>query len=195
MCFNCISDEPEYTKIINNNSTNIINNIVHKKVVIVGNSGVGKSSLLRRLCDNTFDCYEPTSMGIDYRKTGNNKIQFNIFDIAGQPRFRQIGRNYMKNADMFILVFDTTDTNSLLGLREWYEECKLCSNDINTSFILVGTKNDLSKKYFINHNIGHVSHTDIDIFCQFYNTKYYDTSSKNGDGIDKLFSFIMNELK
>lgn len=116
------------------------------KYVIVGDSSVGKSSLLVRFTDNYFqESWLPT-IGVDFKirnfEMNGKSIKANIWDTAGQERFKNITRVYYKGAHSAILVYDITDKQTFENIRQWYNEVKEMAGD-NVKYVLVGNKNDL----------------------------------------------------
>ena len=119
------------------------------KVILVGNSGVGKSSLLVRFADDTFtDNFMPT-IGVDFKIRNNEVdgkvIKLQIWDTAGQERFKTIISSYYKGAHGIIVTYDITDRESFSAIQTWMAEVeKNCSDNI--SRILVGNKCDLESQ-------------------------------------------------
>ena len=93
------------------------------KVLIVGNAGVGKTACIFRFCENTFISGYVSTVGIDFKvKTvlvQDKKVKLQIWDTAGQERFRSITHAYYRGAMGFLLMFDVTNNDSFLSVREW----------------------------------------------------------------------------
>ncbi|KAJ0069480.1 hypothetical protein NL108_008268, partial [Boleophthalmus pectinirostris] len=115
------------------------------KIIIVGNSSVGKTSLLKRFCD---DCFHPDSsatVGIDYSvKTitvDNNQIALQMWDTAGQERYRSITTQFFRKADGVIVMFDITDMCSFTAVRQWLTSINEAAGD-DIAIMLLGNKTD-----------------------------------------------------
>ena len=96
------------------------------KILLLGDTSVGKSCLLLRFCDNSFQEAHLTTIGLDFRlKTINlkddRKVKIQIWDTAGEDRFRSITRNYYKGAKGILLIFDVTDKETFTHVRDWIE--------------------------------------------------------------------------
>ena len=99
------------------------------KILLLGDSAVGKSCLLLRYCDDSFQDIHLATIGLDFRlKTlnldNNKKIKAQIWDTAGQDRFRAITKNYYRGANGILLIFDITDRSSFEHIRNWIEQIK-----------------------------------------------------------------------
>ena len=116
------------------------------KVLLIGNSGVGKSSLLLRFADDVFnDNFMPT-IGVDFKirtiDVDQKTIKLQIWDTAGQERFKTITSSYYKGAHGIIVTYDITDRESFSKVSEWMSEVDKHASE-NISRILVGDKKDL----------------------------------------------------
>ena len=160
------------------------------KFILIGESQVGKTCLIKRLIDDTFSEYEniPT-LGIDFNikliTLKNNKIaKIQLCDTAGQERFRSIVSSYYKGMDGAIICFDLNKDDSLKHVSKWlYGLNQRCKDDLVK--ILVGTKSDLKQT---------VTQHDIDKFCNKHNLNYIETSSKNGTGCAEVFNQLIEDL-
>mmetsp|Transcript_18964 Transcript_18964/g.21787 ORF Transcript_18964/g.21787 Transcript_18964/m.21787 type:complete len:123 (-) Transcript_18964:275-643(-) len=113
------------------------------KILLIGNSGVGKSSLLLRFADDTFtDNFMPT-IGVDFKirtlEVDGKTIKLQIWDTAGQERFKTITSSYYKGAHGIIVVYDITDKESFKNIDTWMNEVEKHASD-NVSRILCGNK-------------------------------------------------------
>ena len=116
------------------------------KVLLIGNSGVGKSSLLLRFADDVFhENFMPT-IGVDFKirtiEVDGKTIKLQIWDTAGQDRFKTITSSYYRGAHGIIVTYDINDRDSFAKVSEWMSEVDKHS-DKNISRILVGNKKDL----------------------------------------------------
>ena len=98
------------------------------KLLIIGESGVGKTCLLLRFTDDLFTSNHLTTIGIDFKikiiNLDNKLIKLQIWDTAGEERFRTITKTYYKGAHGIILTYDVTDINSFKNIRNWIKQIK-----------------------------------------------------------------------
>ena len=161
------------------------------KILLLGDSCVGKSCILLRYCDNSFQEAHLTTIGLDFRiKTligeDNNKIKVQIWDTAGEDRFRAITRNYYKGANGILLIFDVTDKRSFEHIREWVERIKEESPP-DTIVYLIGNKIDLIDQRIIDNVQGKK-------LADEFNMPYFETSARQGKGINEVFQNLVNEV-
>jgi small GTP-binding protein len=160
------------------------------KILILGDAGVGKSSLVVRYCDDIFNDTYYNTIGVDFKikmkKINNKIIKLNIWDTAGQEKFRALITSYYRNIDIIIFIFDLTNQQSFRNIEYWYEEIKQSLKPFNKLY-LVGTKNDNKNNIFIENDY-------IIELSKKYNMKYFDTSSKKNYNINNLFDDIFNEI-
>lgn len=119
------------------------------KILLVGNSAVGKSSLLMRFADDIFtDNFLPT-IGVDFKirtiESSGSIVKLQMWDTAGQEKFKTITSAYYKGAHGVILTYDITDRKSFVDLQNWLSEIDKYSKE-NVVKILVGNKNDLESQ-------------------------------------------------
>lgn len=115
------------------------------KFVILGNKAVGKSCILARYFEDGFKAHSTSTIGIDFKikrlTIGGTDVKIQIWDTAGEERFRSIGRNYYRGADGVILVYDVQDRKSFEEMENWLQDLIAYSDNKFTLFI-VGNKND-----------------------------------------------------
>ena len=158
------------------------------KVVIVGESGVGKTCIMAQFIENKFEEEFVSSLTTQYRRkkiqlvTGED-VTFDIYDTAGQEKYRAIAKLYYKDARVVILVYDITDIKSFEAMKNyWYEQVK----DIQTENLIIaiaGNKCDLYEERQVENETG-------EEFAKRINAIFVETSAKNDSGIDKLFENI-----
>lgn len=158
------------------------------KCLIIGDSGIGKSSMMYRFTDDKYNPSYISTIGVDFNvKTikFNTKIfKFQIWDTAGQERFRTITSSYYRGADAIIICYDITEKETFNNVTKWLNEIKRFSNN-NPLLILCGTKSDMDNKR-------EISIPEGNIFALENNMKFIETSSKNNEGVQKLFETIAN---
>ena len=160
------------------------------KVLLLGNSNVGKSSLFLRFVDDIWnDTFVPT-IGVDFKiKTfdiDEKKIKMQIWDTAGQERFKNIIASYYRGAHGILLLYDVTDRDSFKNLNNWLIEIEKNANK-NVLKILIGNKTDLEDKRVISYNQGKE-------FADNYGLKFIETSVKKNLNVNEAFDTLGREL-
>ena len=166
------------------------------KIGLLGNSGVGKTSLIRRFVVDKYEDNFISTIGVDYFDKeliiNNKKIKLLIQDSSGQERFRSISKNYYKNVNGMIFVFDVTNSESFNeGIKYWLTEC---DNEIkDCKKILVGNKIDLRE------DMRGINQEKAQKFAESKQMKYFETSAKNGTNVNIIFKelveLILRDLK
>ena len=158
------------------------------KVVLLGEAGVGKTSIIHQFTYHTFDpdCISSisaqfVSKTIDYQ--GYGAIKYDIWDTAGQERYRSMAKIFYKDAKVIVLVYDITSQNTFDGLKNyWYEQIKTnCEND--AILAVVANKNDLYADQVVSDETGQRLADEIGAIFQ-------STSALSDSGIGKLFEHI-----
>lgn len=158
------------------------------KIIIVGNSGVGKTSILTRYTDDVFTESFISTIGVDFRfKTipienkYTNKIEtikLQIWDTAGQERFKNITSAYYRNADGLVIVYDITDKKSFSNITNWISEAKSYMEN-TIPIIIIGNKSDREDRQ--------VSYEELEEFSKKYNFLYLETSAREENNIELIF--------
>ena len=162
------------------------------KITLIGNSGVGKTSIINQYIDQTFDEANAATIGANYSEkviTKNNKeYELNIWDTAGQEKFHSVGKHFYKDAYIVCLVYDITSQDSLEQLQTiWYPDIKKFGEKY-TILAVVGNKSDL----YENDNLA--DENQAKEFAQSINAIFMLTSAKTGDGIEKLFDTLVDKF-
>lgn len=150
------------------------------KIIMVGEVGTGKSSILNMYCDKKFSHYYVSTIGVDFKykllSKGNNIIKVQIWDTAGQERFRSITTSYFRDVNGVVLLFDLTNRNSFDKLDYWMQNIKdHMTNDYK--IILLGNKCDLRDSIKIKEE-------EINNFVEKYDIDYFEVSAKKNINID-----------
>ena len=157
-------------------------------IIIIGDSTVGKTTLMKRYINGIFTENILPSLGIElFRKIieiEGKKYLIKIWDTCGQERFRALTHNYYRNADGIMLLFDSNNLDSFQHLNLWLNSLQEQSVE-NFPLIIIGTKSDLPIK---------VTDNDINNFCNKFNVKWFRTSAKTGENIDFCFNFLAKEI-
>ena len=118
------------------------------KVVLVGDSGVGKSNILSRYCCDNFTKEGQATIGVELEnklfKINNDYVNVSIWDTAGQERFKSITTAYYRGSQGIIIVFDLTRFDTFENVKNWFSEVKKTANS-NIQCLLVGNKSDLTE--------------------------------------------------
>jgi small GTP-binding protein len=154
------------------------------KILLLGDSGIGKSCAMVRFFQNEFIQSYITTIGVDFKKKDiilhNKQFEVYIWDTAGNERFRTITMSYIRGCNLLILLYDTTNIKSFDGLEDWIKTIQAYNGDI-TKLIIVGTKID-------NVFDREVSYEDAVKFCSKYDINYYEISGKTGENVEFMFN-------
>jgi small GTP-binding protein len=161
---------------------------INLKLILIGDSEVGKSTILLNYTDNIFCeemiatiCLENKVKTINIRGL---KAKLQIWDTAGQEKFSSLTKGFFRNTDGILLVFDLTNNKSFNNIKKWINEVEN-NSDNKTKKILVGNKVD--KKDNIQ-----VSKIDIDNLCKKKKIKYIEVSGKNNTNVNEAFDTLVN---
>ncbi|XP_022611402.1 ras-related protein Rab-33B-like [Seriola dumerili] len=151
------------------------------KVLVIGDSGVGKTCLTHRLCAGQFPDRVEATIGVDFRERlldiDGEKIKLQLWDTAGQERFRKsMVQHYYRNAHAVLFVYDVTCPASFRGLISWIEECRQNSLGQEIPRFLVGNKSDLRDP---SRTEGQVSQEQATRFAKVHGMMFFETSAKN----------------
>jgi Ras-related protein Rab-1A len=160
------------------------------KILIIGDSGVGKSCILNRFTDDIFTENYISTIGVDFKirtiEVNSKIIKLQIWDTAGQERFRVITSAYYRGAHGIILVYDITSQISFKNLNFWLDETtKFASENINK--IIIGNKCDLITKREVEYSTGRE-------YADNLNIQYIETSAKNNTNVSAVFTNLANSL-
>ena len=164
--------------------------LLSTKIVIVGNFGTGKTSLMRRIVENTFTYNSPTTIGIEMASHSINGIPYQFWDTAGHERYRALAPMFYRTAMIAIVTFDLTDANAYEQVQSWITELNE-RNDSELEIIVVGTKHDLVSEKLDHRTIKE----QFDKLCNENKYAYFETSSKSREGIDMLKDYLSVERK
>ena len=160
------------------------------KLILIGNSGVGKSCILQRYMKHTFEEQYKCTIGVDFlMKTviiNNETVKLQLWDTAGQEKYKSMVSSYYRGTNVALIVFDLTSHESFDALPLWIENYYKNGPD-QKNIILIGNKKDLEEER-------KVTEEEAKIFSETNNMMYFETSAKEGDNIDYVFNYAAEKL-
>eukprot|EP00440_Ansanella_granifera_P021326 gb/GFBE01023151.1/.p1 GENE.gb/GFBE01023151.1/~~gb/GFBE01023151.1/.p1 ORF type:complete len:202 (+),score=45.55 gb/GFBE01023151.1/:1-606(+) len=160
------------------------------KLLLLGDSAVGKSSLLMRFCENKFDSNFVLTIGVDFKwkqvERNGRKLKLQVWDTAGQERFRTITPAYYRSAMGVVICYDITDKSTFENVGYWLEQLQQ-HGDEGVQRILVGNKSDLV-------DLRKVSKEDGKALADKYSIDFFETSAKEGDAVEEAFLRIADHV-
>uniref|UniRef100_A0A7S4I291 Uncharacterized protein n=1 Tax=Vannella robusta TaxID=1487602 RepID=A0A7S4I291_9EUKA len=161
------------------------------KLLLIGDSGVGKSCLLLRFADDTYTESYISTIGVDFKirtiEIGGKSIKLQIWDTAGQERFRTITSSYYRGAHGIIVVYDVTDQASFSNVKQWLQEIDRYACE-NVNKLLVGNKCDLTTKKVVDYNTAKE-------FADGLGIPFLETSAKNSTNVEDAFVTMATEIQ
>ena len=157
------------------------------KLVIMGESSVGKSNYICRFVDGKFNPVHVSTVGFDFKSrifemsNPKKKVKFQIWDTAGQEKYMSINKNLFQRVQGIILMYDISNLNSFKNLVKWMDGIKENSKDVPV--ILIGNKCDLEGERQVQTEEG-------ENFASKYDIKFFEGSAKTGVNVDKSFEAI-----
>jgi len=186
---NQIENENELPKLIKINEYTSSHKYLFR-ICLLGDSGVGKTSILTRYCDEQFKEKYSNTIGVDFKvitlKYKDIYAKVHIWDTAGQERFKSIALNYFKTSNGFIFCYDITNKKSFENIQEWIELAFNNNNDHKVNF-LIGNKSDLIQQR-------EISQDDAENFARENGFYFLECSAKNNFNIDKVFENFTYKL-
>ena len=161
-----------------------------KKILVVGDSTVGKTNFIRMFIENKFYQNYMTTSGIDLKTSNieikNKKIRVQLWDTAGQEKYRAITTNLFLKVQGVLLVYDLTNEESFDNLKSWVKLIKdECGKQMQ--MLIVGNKNDLDEQRVIDKNIASE-------YAKEEKLEYIETSSKTGDNVQKAITMLCEKV-
>ena len=158
-------------------------------LIIIGDSTVGKTSIIKQYFEGEINGNYLATVGVDHYskdiELSNKLIRLKIWDTAGQERFKSLTKNFFKNAQGVILVYDVTNKETFNNLKNWISSTKEnVSSDKNLKAIIIGNKIDLVSSREVNKQ-------EAEELAKSFNYSYFETSAKRNSGIDEAIKNIM----
>ena len=160
------------------------------KLILIGNSGVGKSSILQRYMNKTFEESYKCTIGVDFLmksiEVKGKTVKLQLWDTAGQEKYKSMVASYYRGANVALVVFDITSHSSFESLPLWIENYYKNGPE-QKNIILIGNKKDMADQR-------QVTQEEAEEFSETNNMIYFETSAKEGDNIDYVFNFAAEKL-
>ncbi|KAM9733695.1 ras-related protein Rab-1B-like isoform 3-T3 [Menidia menidia] len=172
------------------------------KLLLIGDSGVGKSCLLLRFADDTYTDSYISTIGVDFKirtiDMEGKTVKLQIWDTAGQERFRTITSSYYRGAHGIIIVYDVTEQESFNNVRQWLDEIERYACE-NVSRLLVGNKSDLVSKKVVDAASAQVTGTASISFrapelASTLKVPFMETSAKSSVNVERAFLTMASEI-
>ena len=159
------------------------------KILLIGDSQVGKTSLLLKYTEHIFPEEHITTIGVEYKDKfvikDNYNIRLQIWDTAGQERFRSITKNIYRNAHGVLFVYDITNKESFLNIKNWIKDLQNVGNDIKG--VILGNKIDLEQKREVQKELAQELANKNEM-------PFLETSAKQNIKVNEGFDLMINEL-
>ena len=160
------------------------------KILLLGDSSVGKTCFLMRYTDNTFQDIHMSTIGLDYKLKNvqlddGKMIKIQVWDTAGQDRFRSITKNYYKGAHGIILIYDVTSRKTFENVQNWITQIKE-EVPVTVIIILVGNKVDDENNRKVTTEEGYKMAASFEL-------EFFETSAKSGINIDSTFNKLVKK--
>jgi small GTP-binding protein len=163
------------------------------QILLIGDSSVGKTSLIQRYANGIFKEEFLATVGLDYytkqEMINNLNVLVKLWDTAGQERFKALTPNYFRNAEGVVLAYDVTNSESFENLKFWINSIKsnLGEKNIFIPIIIIGNKIDME-------DMRDITKEDASKFAKENNYKYFETSAKTGEGVDEAIRDLVNQV-
>ena len=161
------------------------------KIILIGNSGVGKSCIINRYTREVFEENYKCTIGVDFlMKTieiDGKTVKLQIWDTAGQEKYRSMSASYYRGANVAFVVFDITNRDSFNSLPSWIEAYYRNGPETQKNIILIGNKKDLENERVVTQD-------EAQQFSQTNNMIYFETSAREGENIEYVFKYAAEKL-
>lgn len=160
------------------------------KLLLIGDSGVGKTCLIVRFSEDSFNSTYISTIGIDFKirttEIQGKKIKLQVWDTAGQERFKTITTAYYRGAMGIILVYDITDERSFENIQNWMKSIKE-NAAAGVERMLLGNKCDIEIKRKVPKDRG-------EKLAKEHNIRFFETSAKSSQNVDEAFNTLANDI-
>ena len=163
------------------------------QLLIIGDSTVGKTSILSRFANGTFSSNYLATVGLDnFNKDetiDDKNVHIKIWDTSGQERYKALTKGFFRNAEGIMIVYDVTNQDTFENLKNWIQSIKdNMGNDFleRIPIVIIGNKIDSDER--------EVKTEDGESFCKQHNYPYFETSAKTGENIDSTIRFLVKKV-
>lgn len=160
------------------------------QILLIGDSGIGKTCILRRFADDKFDPNYILTIGVDFKvktiEINGKSVLVQVWDTAGQERFNTITKNFYHRADAVMLVYDITDAKSFKNISQWMHNIDENAKDTIVK-TLIGNKCDLKDKRVISRDLG-------EEMAKEYGISFHETSAKTNINIEVAFGDLIQKI-
>jgi len=161
------------------------------KLLLLGDSGVGKSSLLTQYVEDEFHDVFISTIGIDFRNKSlsvdGTKVKLRIWDTAGQERFRTLTRQFYRGSQGILMLYDMTNVTTFNNIESWIKQIRENTKGTNPCIVLIANKADLESKRKVARKTG-------EKFAAKHKIKYFETSALTKEGVNKAFQTLAEEV-
>ncbi|TBU29338.1 GTP-binding protein ypt1 [Dichomitus squalens] len=161
------------------------------KLLLIGDSGVGKSCLLLRFAEDAFTDSYLSTIGVDFKirtiELEGRTVKLQIWDTAGQERFRTIAAAYYRGAHGIIMVYDVTDGETFSNVKGWMQEIERYASE-GVKKLIIGNKSDLVEKKVVEYSLAKD-------FADTLSIPFIETSAKNSTNVEEAFSLLAKTIK
>lgn len=164
------------------------NDILQFKILTLGDTQVGKTSLILRYTENTFSESHLSTIGVDFQlKKINHKgkpIEIQVWDSAGQEKYRSISKQYYNRAHGVLLVYDVTNRNTFTAIKQWMKDIE---NNVQVKpiIVLVGNKSDLDAE---------IEQDEAKELANKFGIQFFSTSAKTGEGVEETMKYLIEKV-
>ncbi|XP_033095374.1 dnaJ homolog subfamily C member 27-like [Anneissia japonica] len=180
----------EITELVKEKCEVAVSSLRWIKVIVVGNTGVGKTCLIKHFCEDKFSTGYQATIGVDYGfktySVNDTELRIHLWDLSGSSDYLDVRSELYHNTQIVLLVYDITNALSFTSLDNWYKEITRYSNG-GALTILVANKIDLKSKRIVSIDEGLKWATAKDIL-------YFETSASSGNGVSRMFQDVLQKL-
>ena len=161
------------------------------KILLLGDCNVGKTSFILRYTEDKFEDTHISTIGVDFKTklfnlNSEEILKLQIWDTAGQDKFKSITKNYFRGSNGIILMYDITSSYSFVNIKNWITQIRDSVGD-NTCIIIVGNKSDLEDSREINIEKGF-------ILANEYKLSFFESSAKENMSVNEIFESLISQM-
>ena len=161
------------------------------KILLLGDCSVGKTCFLLRYMDDTYSENHISTIGVDYKtkiieRENLESIKLQIWDTAGQDKFRSITKNYFRGSNGIMLIFDITNLSSFKNIKKWIKQIREVLLD-KVCITLIGNKSDLEENRIVKYE-------EAQLVAKENNMDYFETSAKENKNINNSFDNLIDKM-